>query len=447
MAAFPQRPIVPGVPIVPPDITAAKQAFQTLNEKFTYWKIPNAHRPFEKNVVSVLGMTSSGKSSLINYFFGMHVKRVAQQEIDTQFTIVETVPEEEFKRWVPDYRRKPGSELGPPHVVSEKTGTSSDPFRNVGYVVLDANQTCSRYDQFESFASVFRKHQLIQSVLINEFYLYPVYPTVVDGVDIRKQTILIDSPGFTAESDARKLEGNLRILQFIYQLSQLTLFCICSDSLSLVAGQVHLLELSLIYSFHGDAHAKIDQSIAVHDQHLGKSAFTISSFYTIIAAQLGLGFGSSSSSTTPALPTDYTGASHWDKIRFVMTKMDRVAEPALRKGAGAEAAFYELGIVLATNLKTMRPPVFSQCLAISLPGHSSPDDTRDLPLLLSEIRALNLFSSTRDRLEASIQAMCDDLRAAIKTSFMGGALSFQDKALVETLYAESLERCKARTRG
>lgn len=431
------------------DMQEGKRAFGELSELFKRWNLQNAHRPFDKNVVSVLGLTSSGKSSLINFFFGMVVKKAAQREVDTHFTLVETVPEGEFAQLVPGYRRRAFEP------EASTAATVADPARNIAYTVLDIASTLARYQQFESFEAVFRKHQLLEAVIINEAYLNPA----PQPNDVRTKTILIDSPGFTAETDAGKLEGNLKVLQFIYQLSQLTLFLIPADSLALVSGQIHLLELSLIYTFHGAD--RVNQTIEAHKQAYGKQEFLVTSFYGIIASQLGLSWGQSGSSGSSRDPragaaTDYIGSSHWERVRFVMTKMDRVAEPGKRRGAGSEAAFYELGVMLASSLKSMRAPVFDQCMAISLPGHTGAaapgapaPSTGDLRLLLGEISALNLYNSFSARLESAIQKMCDELNQAMEKTVWSYVplVGSTDKATVARLLAESQKRSRSRLQG
>jgi GTPase SAR1 family protein len=58
-------------------------------------------KPFKKNVVMVMGDQSSGKSSLVNYLFGdINVRETGSQAIDTQFTILETVSERTFIKYV-----------------------------------------------------------------------------------------------------------------------------------------------------------------------------------------------------------------------------------------------------------------------------------------------------------------------------------------------------------
>jgi hypothetical protein len=43
--------------------------------------------------------------------------------------------------------------------------------RGVVFTILDTVTTLSRNEQFESFSNTFRQHQLVESVVINEYYL------------------------------------------------------------------------------------------------------------------------------------------------------------------------------------------------------------------------------------------------------------------------------------
>lgn len=56
--------------------------------------------PFEKFVILNLGTTSAGKSSFVNYFFSLQIKKEANAQQDSCFTIVETVPENVFSSYM-----------------------------------------------------------------------------------------------------------------------------------------------------------------------------------------------------------------------------------------------------------------------------------------------------------------------------------------------------------
>ena len=43
--------------------------------------------------------------------------------------------------------------------------------RNVLYVTLDTTTTIARHRQLENFEAIFSKHELVNSILINDYYL------------------------------------------------------------------------------------------------------------------------------------------------------------------------------------------------------------------------------------------------------------------------------------
>jgi Dynamin family len=453
----------------PDDVLLARTSFERLSSMFSRWDLSIRHRPFSKSVVAVVGSTSSGKSSFVNHFFGHTLKLTSEHEQDTHFTIVETVSEKQFAKLVgSSYRALDERQYEELRARKGRAGTASDPLRGHIYLVLDANSSLARYVQFESFSETFRRHQLIETILVNERYVRG------DGADVerRKKTLLIDSPGFTSESKADQMEGNLRVLRFIFDLSALTLFMLEANSLALVAGQIAMLEMSLIYSFHGEQ--AFQRVLAKTRQQYGQDyRFNVLNFFGVVSRYLP-SFSSSnssgdssasSSSSSPAAASSSSSrhvngvgadgdvvqrfASSFDRVRFVLTKMDRVLDE--RRGC-AEAQYFELGCLLGKCLKTMRPPVFEQVRGISLPAHmrhrdslpSHVDPTCDLAELLAEIAALDRYSSFADRLETSIQIMCTELARVISESKIWGTIGHQDSVVVKQLYTESKQRCAAR---
>ncbi len=62
----------------------------------THFELDFCATPLGKQVLTILGDQSSGKSSLINHLFGTNVRMTGAEAVDSQFTILESVPEEEF---------------------------------------------------------------------------------------------------------------------------------------------------------------------------------------------------------------------------------------------------------------------------------------------------------------------------------------------------------------
>eukprot|EP01094_Clydonella_sp_ATCC50884_P018755 TRINITY_DN3529_c0_g2_i11.p1 TRINITY_DN3529_c0_g2~~TRINITY_DN3529_c0_g2_i11.p1 ORF type:complete len:343 (-),score=94.75 TRINITY_DN3529_c0_g2_i11:797-1825(-) len=276
------------VPEIQPslEVLEAEQEMRELEAMMERWRVPNTHKPFAKNVVCMLGTTSSGKSSFVNHFFGVGVKKTAMCQLDTHFTLVEVIPEEDFAKLVgATYKRK---DISAAELKDSSLEQVADRRRNCVYMVLNSNATLVRHEQFESFAEVFRKHELVTSILINEFYL----PNDVDEETQRrrKHTILIDSPGFTANTDFMRLRDNLKVLQYLYSLSDLTLFFIPSDSINLVASQVAMLELSVLYALYGEGRFTEVLELACHSPNASKS-FSIVDMFSKLSSSSHLFLG------------------------------------------------------------------------------------------------------------------------------------------------------------
>jgi len=75
--------VVLEAPDEPKEVREVKADYDTLEEIMGRWKLENCHHPFTKNVVTILGTTSSGKSSFVNHFFQVGVKKVALEQMDT----------------------------------------------------------------------------------------------------------------------------------------------------------------------------------------------------------------------------------------------------------------------------------------------------------------------------------------------------------------------------
>ena len=127
-----------------------------------------------------------------------------------------------------------------------------------------------------------------------------------------KGTIIIDSPGFTAEkTNVGKLKGNLEILQYIYSLSDLTLFFIDSASINLVSSQITMLELSLLYAFHGENYFQkcLD---SLMEKKESSFSFSIVDLFNSVAKSL---------KGSDPVSNSYDGTSYWNKVKFILTKI------------------------------------------------------------------------------------------------------------------------------
>jgi hypothetical protein len=73
--------------------------------------------------------------------------------------------------------------------------------------------------------------------------------------ELARRTIMIDSPGFDSGDDYHQLAddflGNLRLLQFLINMSDFTLYMVPATQLNMVSTQIAMLELAILYAIHG----------------------------------------------------------------------------------------------------------------------------------------------------------------------------------------------------
>jgi len=155
--------------------------------------------PLTKNIVTILGDQSAGKSSFvsiaissmliqqINYLFSsLGIRETGAQSIDTQFTIIECLSEYEFMTMVGEGKYR--SSINDMYKKQQNDPTfdydewltaplermDTDSRKNLVYFELKQTQKINRYRQFyeSSMRSVFLKHhELVKAVVINERFI------------------------------------------------------------------------------------------------------------------------------------------------------------------------------------------------------------------------------------------------------------------------------------
>jgi ABC-type phosphate/phosphonate transport system ATPase subunit len=80
------------------DVTVLKR----LHEALRTIDLCDSHQYYTgKYMISLFGLTSSGKSAFVNHLLGAYVRESQQGKVDTQFAIIETVSKEEFQQFAP----------------------------------------------------------------------------------------------------------------------------------------------------------------------------------------------------------------------------------------------------------------------------------------------------------------------------------------------------------
>lgn len=245
--------------------------------------------------------------------------------------------------------------------------------------------------------------------------------------------------------------GNLKILQYLYNMCDTLLYFISCGQISTVSNQIFFLELAIIYALSNEVQIEnvikkfiVDSQNKESKQKHDSSKITIDipSLANIVKSMTGI------PTSIPSGITDYIessfkpkekslndeigfkGTSVWHKTLFILTKADTILtnknddESIARSLQGQ---YYELGVLLGKSLRILTPPVRDNCLIIALPEHQKGEKiyTFDLYTLNKILKKRDEQVPYKKRLEASIQSMCDDLQNHLNAKW-GGRLVYMN---------------------
>jgi len=335
-----------------------------------------------KRTISVTGTMSSGKSSFVNAFFGIRVKAELLGETDTNFTIVETVSETEFRdivdhRFSVRYKDLSGiKESDMFEEVSARIGYQA----NRCFYVLSADQTFERYNQQNNFFSpqlreqMQQYHSLFQAVLINE----KIYESnlALRGEPMRqhlaKQTILIDTPGI-------KTNHIMPAIKHVVTHSDQNLFLIGADCINNRETQD---AVDIIKSAINPLHPYGNQS---------------------------------SGTNNPPPPTVLCGVATaiWDRTLILMTKSD-----ILQTREEQDTATFNLGQLFPLRSPVVPPP-YHMVYRISLPHKRTSGNGDRYEELMKRLTGHSLVSVHAER-SSRVVKVCEVLDAKMKGSIRSG---------------------------
>lgn len=404
--------------------------------------------PFHKYCVLLLGATSSGKSAFCNWLFGASVKKSADNQQDTTYTLVEVVDEESFYNLV----GKPCSASGmvnrkllsEPIVDPETDGRNGEVF-----FALSPYQTRMRYEQLpqsatqEGFGSI---DQLFTGILINKRYLDPNSPQF----DLACRCLVIDSPGFDSVAPAdvpTKFLLSIKVLSVLYQLADTVLFFVQAGNITTqAASQLPMLELTVLLGSHnGDAASHLMRTLETSptpEDSLGRHA---------IRALIDL-------FDPPRKEPGYRGSlpntAVWSKIFFIVSKVDIVWFNAVGRTSSHRAVanqLFELGVMFATHLRKLAPPTPDSVLTIGVPSEQKARESEflgDLELLGGKLARRAVAVPYETRLEQRIQELARQLVKTIQGSwsrYSPGQLFGSDLTTLENVLKRSLDRMASRS--
>jgi len=195
--------------------------------------------------------------------------------------------------------------------------------------------------------------------------------------------------------------GNLRVLQALYKLSDISFFFVPATQLNMVSNQLAILELSLLYSLVGMEKMEqlIQSTLRNEEEDLGMFSNWVKKFGSRM-------FGGVDDSV-------YQGTAVWEKTLFILSKIDLLqpSEDAMRH------IYYELGGLIRKSFTYLPNPVADNILTLALPEKSVRETHSHLKSLNEKLRALSLQSPFEKRVEVSIQGMCNELKKTVSQSW------------------------------
>eukprot|EP01126_Amoeba_proteus_P066012 TRINITY_DN9485_c0_g1_i7.p1 TRINITY_DN9485_c0_g1~~TRINITY_DN9485_c0_g1_i7.p1 ORF type:complete len:435 (-),score=82.94 TRINITY_DN9485_c0_g1_i7:885-2189(-) len=154
--------------------SAMEEDYEKVKELMKRWNVIPSKLPFEKFAILVQGTTSAGKSSYVNNFFGLTVKKAADCQQDICYTICEVVSVSTFRHYInktsdPNFVFR---QFQPQELKYPLQDIQSDWRYGHVFTYLDSPTTLSRYGtQLQYYSHVISAASLFQTVLINEAYL------------------------------------------------------------------------------------------------------------------------------------------------------------------------------------------------------------------------------------------------------------------------------------
>jgi len=265
-----------------------------------HFELDYCSTPLGKQVVTILGDQSSGKSSLINHLFGCNVRVTGEHAVDSQFTIIESVPESEFIEMLQSFSsastasaeeeeirlsmdrkaKELEDRMGPNWLHRPVQRLETDPRKGLVWLELKQLSKVRRYRQFfeSHMKSIFLKYDsLVKCIIVNERFVsgselsklkrnsnnndekmmkkekqiledWDMLGYQSNGRPTVCNLIMIDSPGFNDESvlDVEKFRANIDLLEFFYRQSSLVLFMASPTHILSMGNALHMLQLTVL---------------------------------------------------------------------------------------------------------------------------------------------------------------------------------------------------------
>ena len=362
-------------------------------------------------VVLLLGATSSGKTSLVNQFFGLELKRTSASSADNKFTIIETLAEADFATLC---QRRRGEEKSAERGRVREGDEGDEGEREEGDLLSERELQTPAPNARDARAAEWHQRRanrlFVPLTSIECVHRYgtvlktlpeqtlrdsePFAGLLVNGRYVRRndarEVVVVDSEGldFQSRDIPRDFPLGLQLLDLFFRLSDRTVFLLRAGGMSDAVASVQVLDLLLGYS----SLAPSKQS-----QYLGRLAPLLKAGASSLvratvpggallspALDLLLSFAGSVESSPSASHHPNRGQAFSPmgaKISFVISQMDVCVDRA-----DEQSQIFSLGMLLGRHLPKLGKPHGDSLFPISIPApHRRHITANALQSLLSTI--------------------------------------------------------------
>lgn len=359
------------------------------------WNKPISINLWDKFILSIFGITSSGKSSFINHLIGFPIRYTSSSQVDTKYTIIEFIDKQDFINIT-----KINHKILDKETIFNNDLTDDlllDVRYNKLFTILNTRKTIKYYypklDVFKKY--ILKDGEIFQTILINNDYLQYLSD---DQAKFLKSIIIIDSKGLDQNTinmfnldinHTYSFVRNAGIRAEIKRLSSYSLFLMSVQQSKMCQSQLYEFELTTLMASNKEQNIltlvnNINNSLI---QFKNNTEIKKMNIYDI--SQKGINtisplFGILGKLTNSALSvlrqvndnvvlnTDniiddgkVSGLSNlmWDNTLFIFTKSDEINWTKRED----ESFWYEVGNVFGRSLQHIESPTKAMFLRIGLP--------------------------------------------------------------------------------
>jgi len=311
--------------------------------------------PKKKPAFLFIGLTSAGKSSLVNHLLGLPIQMTSQQQYDTCFTIIEFVSHRTFLK-LSSKADEPMLTKAEFDSLSERPRTDS----KWGRVVfsLDGALTRRRYRNYlPALTSLSEPIAPLTARIIDNSYLQYV-PEPLRS--LAKNGIFIDSKGIFGANAGGASDTLNDACEFAAALNDCdkAFFLISCQATQYSAEGLNLFASAIAIHRTGRAIGQVKQELRGSGESRGGGFWQ--NFFSLFSTE---------SRTNEGNP--HLGIQAYDKIQFIITRIDQLKPSDINFGF-----WYEIGCIFQQGLHRVNPPPFHNFRMIFIEELSVPMEGR-----------------------------------------------------------------------